>query len=249
MCGKEEVKEYAHRHFLVASHCNAQKELSVPVLVNQLIDAAVEHANRLGVGYADLRKIGAAWVLSRISLFIERMPRIESTYVIITWVEQFNKMFSHRNFVILDGDEKPIVWARSLWVGIDVETRRPVDLSVLVEGRDIISGREMPYEALPKLRPLSPEDIMGEYRFTFTDIDFNRHVNSTRYVEVILNRWSLAHYDSNRIAGFDISFRHEAHYGDVATVYRRDCETLSDVELRGEGATFCIARIKWEPAQ
>ena len=50
----ETPKEYIHRYFLTAGECNAQKEMSISLLTQRVIEVATEHANILGVGYADL---------------------------------------------------------------------------------------------------------------------------------------------------------------------------------------------------
>ncbi|MCM1110843.1 MAG: thioesterase [Clostridium sp.] len=238
-------EEYIHRYFLVASHCNAQQELSLAMLVRQIIDVAVEHANRIHVGYSDLQSIGALWVLSRITIKIDRMPRIEENYSLLTWVESFSRIFSERNFVILDGSGRPVGYARTLWVGINLETRRPADLSQLVVGRDLTSPRECPFEAQPKLREFTEATDIEHYRFVPTDIDFNRHVNSTRYIELILNQWSLDFFDRHSISEFDIAYKSEAHYGDRAAIKMIRDERAAQIQIDGETGCYCLSKIRF----
>ena len=59
---------------LTAAGCNAQMELPLQSLVREIIDAATEHANSLGFGYARLIEDGNAWVLSRLSIEMSRFP-------------------------------------------------------------------------------------------------------------------------------------------------------------------------------
>ena len=37
----------------------------------------------------------------------------------------------------------------------------------------------------------------------YCDVDFNRHVNSSRYIELLLVRWSLDFHDRNRLTRFE----------------------------------------------
>ena len=238
-------KEFRHEYFLVASHCNAQKELSISVLAEQMIDVAVEHANSIDIGYSRLQTINALWVLSRVTIELERLPRIEERYTLITWVESFHRMFSSRNFVILGGDGSEIGHARTLWVAIDKDTRRPTDLTSLVEGRDLESERECPVVQRGKLREFRQGDDMDHYTFQTTDIDFNRHVNTVRYIELVINRWSLDFYDRHRIRLFDINFRNEAHYGDRAIIRMQRAQDGAMIEIDGENSCFAMSEVRF----
>lgn len=235
--------EYAHEFQLVASHCNAQQELSLPLLIRQIIDVAVEHANQLHVGYSDLLGINALWVLSRVTLQISRMPRIEERYTLVTWVESFRRISSHRNFMLLDGSGTPIAYARTLWVGIDKDTRRPADLTSLIEGRDFTSPRQVPFAEAPKLKEFTEVTDLEPYRFVTSDIDFNRHVNTARYIELIVNQWSVDYYDRHSVTEFDITFRHEAHYGDKTAIRISRGAREARLQLDGEDKCYCIAAI------
>jgi hypothetical protein len=51
-------REYTHSYYLTAARCNAQSELSVAKLAQQVIETATTHANNLGVGYERLIRDG-----------------------------------------------------------------------------------------------------------------------------------------------------------------------------------------------
>lgn len=239
-------KELVRNFFLVASHCNAQKELSLPILVEQMIDVAVEHANKIDIGYSRLQTINALWVLSRVTIELKRLPRIEEHYSLITWIENFQRMFSYRNFTIVGEDGEEIGHARTLWVAIDKDTRRPSDLSKLLEGRSLESTRQCPVVQRPKLREFESANDIEHYYFQTTDIDFNRHVNTVRYIELVINRWSLDFYDHHRIKLFDINFRNEAHFGERAAIrFQRD-ESGAQIQIDGESSCFAIAEVRFD---
>lgn len=79
--------------------------------------------------------------------------------------------------------------------------------------------------------PVNPDGLLSEpaarasgsfrvahYRFQYTDLDFNRHVNSSRYIELLMNQWSLPFHDANRLTRFEIAYIHEARYDEEATL-------------------------------
>lgn len=214
---------HTSRYFLTAGECNAEGKLPLTLLVRQCIDVATMHANILGVGYDRLIADGMAWVLSRISLSMSEWPGINSRYSISTWVESYNRRFSERLFEInidIDGREHTIGYGRSVWMAIDIMRRQSGSIEALDILKDVAIKRECDIDAW---RPVainadSPDVSVSEYTFRYTDCDFNRHVNTARYIEVLLNRWPLEWHDTHRIDRFDIAFMHEAYYGETAQV-------------------------------
>lgn len=233
--------------FLVASRCNGQRCLSLQELVRELIDLATDHANLLGVGYARLAESDMAWVLSRLSVEIEKWPEMHSTYTLTTWVESFNRLFSSRCFELREGGgDGPVRgYIRSVWAAIDVASRRPADLTPLTRLAEVASDKECPIAPHPRLR-MPETGSVRDYTFMATDIDCNRHVTTARYVELTLDSLTLDDYDREEIARFDITFTHEALAGQRAVIVTApDAEgalvtAITDGEERGK--QFCIAR-------
>ena len=61
-----------------------------------------------------------------------------------------------------------------------------------------------------------------DYTFMYCDIDFNRHVNTVRYVTMLLNRFSLREMDETQINRLDMAFMREGRYDEPVTVLRAD---------------------------
>ncbi len=218
----QRIKEYKVDYLLTAGECNPEAKMPVPLLVSRLIETATFHANHLDVGFARLSREGLAWVLSRVSLEMRRWPGANEAYSLTTWVEDVNRHFSQRNFEIKSGDEI-LGYASSVWMGIDIKKRQSGDLSLLESMRDVISEKRCPIDRFPRIS-LSPDhEVMSgdTYRFRYCDCDFNRHVNTVRYVELLLNEWNLDFYDTHQVKRFDIAFMHEARYGESVSVVRQ----------------------------
>ncbi|MBD5285849.1 MAG: hypothetical protein HDS29_06190 [Bacteroides sp.] len=219
----ERIKEYKVDYLLTAGECNPEAKMPLPLLVTRVIEVATFHANHLDVGFARLSREGLAWVLSRVSVEMNRWPAVNEPYSLTTWVEDVNRHFSQRNFEIKSGDEV-LGYVSSVWMGIDVKKRQSGDLSLLESMRDVISDKRCPVDRFPRvnLRADSPIECGAPYRFRYCDCDFNRHVNTVRYVELLLNEWDLDFYDRHEVKRFDIAFMHEARYGDEVVVARQD---------------------------
>lgn len=212
--------------FLTPGECNPQQRMPLTLLINRLIEVATLHANQIGIGFDFLVKENQTWVLSRVAVEMIRYPGVGENYSISTWISSISRLFSERDFEILDGEGKTIGHARTVWAVIDTSTRTVGDISRIGWVKEIIPDKQSPVEKPSRPHPVaSPEgpDLPEgyrevKYRFQYTDIDFNRHVNSSRYIELLLNQWSLDYHDANRLSRFEIAYIHEARYNEEATL-------------------------------
>lgn len=239
------LKEYTESFFLTPAECNAEQQMPITVLVSRIIEVATLHANIWGIGYDALAKDGESWVLSRITLEMERYPQLSEHYSLITWVESFNKFFSERNFEIKDGNGTIIGYARTIWVVINSTTRASADLSKFTFLQECISDKECPIAKQNKLRALSDCTEIA-YTFKYCDVDFNRHVNSCKYIELLLNHWALDFHDSHKLARFEIAYMKEAYYGEDVKVRFNDKTLDCQAELLHNGTALCRAHFIFE---
>lgn len=209
-----DLKEYSETYRLSANEADAQRELALTVLVSKLIDIATTHANLLHIGNPDMKDINAGWVLSRLTIEMDHFPSGTELYSITTWVESWNRFFSERAFRIDDQEGNAIGHARSVWMVINTDTHENAGLSHLSLPAEMISGKECPIARQAKHREIAPS-THGDplYTFKYCDIDFYRHVNTVKYITLLLNQYSLEEFDRMRVRRFEISFLHEARYG------------------------------------
>lgn len=228
--------EFTQTFFLSAGETNAEREMSLPLLTSKIIDIATAHANALGVGNPAMESLHCGWVLSRIAIEMERYPRVNETYRLTTWVEDWNKHFSMRCFMVCDGEGNPLGYARSVWMVLSTETRESMGLEHLSLPADMISKRECPIARSGKHRAILPYGFEGEiprnalvstspaeeYTFRYCDLDYYRHVNTVRYVSMLLNQFTLEEMDSTQVKRMEMSFMHESRYGETVEIRRHD---------------------------
>lgn len=235
---------FTQEYFLTAGECDATGHLPVTLLTERIIEIATGHANQLGIGYANLVKEGIGWVLSRLSIEMYIYPGINDAYSITTWIESFTRRFSERNMVINDGAGNVIGYARTIWAPIDFKTRGLADLSRFMNEAPI-GNLECPIERFPKIRkPLNPQ-LKREYEFKYCDLDFNRHVNTVRYISLLLNQWPLEHYDANIVRRFDIGFAKECYFAQKVDINIETEGEVSECELDRAGERVLAAKIRW----
>lgn len=246
------MQSYTHEFYLTAAEVNAQEEMPLSSLVNLVIDVATAHANLLGVGYAHMMETNSSWVLSRLNADILTMPTVNRSYRMVTWVESLNRLFSDRLFRLEDAATGDVMaWIHTTWMAIDMDTRRPTDLTRHQALAEVVSEREFGGSRGGKLLPL-PAECAASYPYLvrFSDIDVNRHLTTRRYIQLLVDLWPLEMYERNRVERFEIAFKHEIRYGCEAQVVGRapeGCDLLDtgvhDVALRVDGADCAIARM------
>lgn len=242
----DQRREFSIDYFLSAAECNAQQEMSLSLLAQRCIDIATAHANRIGAGYSRMLELGASWVLSRMTLEMIRMPRINESFAMTTWIQSVNRHFSERIVEIADAKGVAIGYGRLVWVGIDIVSRRPIDLTPIFSALEP-SERACPIERQSRLTAIDQADETSMYRFRYSDIDFNRHVTSSRYVELMLDQWSLDYFDRNRVSRFEIAYLSEAHCDDVVEVRRKGDSRVQDLEIVNGGSVITRSRVTFVP--
>ncbi len=226
---------HSQTFFNSANESNPEGELAVNVLASNIIEIATAHANALGIGNPAMAHLGAGWVLSRLTLEMSRYPECNSSYTINTWVENWNRHFSTRDFSIEDKEGNVLGYARSVWMVLDMKTHENFGLSHLSLPEDAVTGKKCPVAPQAKHVEIMPFDTADEniparalkanapdtvYTFKYNDIDFYRHVNTVRYITILLNRYSLEDFDRNYLKRLELSFLHEGSFGDTVSILR-----------------------------
>lgn len=248
-------------YFLSASDSNAEGTVSFTSLTSNIIDIATDHANSLGIGNPFMTDMKAGWILSRLTIDLQDAPKVNTTYKLKTWIEDFNRHYSARCFSIADEEGHIYGYCRTIWLVIDTETHKNLGLGHLNMPQELILGDKAPIPMQEKHFPIvmSEEEMTAKslkathspyhYKFQFCDLDFYRHVNTVRYVALLLNQFSLQEHDETPVRRMELSFLNEASYGMETSLLRYDSpddNLLSSFQLTesATGKALLFARMK-----
>jgi len=185
-------------------------------------EAAICHAENLGVGREDMARTKQAWILSRMSVLVKRRPQYFETIKIRTWPRGWEKLFALRNYEIRDNYDTAVVSSKSAWLVVDMEKRRPLRPQTAMEGIPLNEG----------LESLAPEDNgaaalvergdlqkVAERKALYTDIDYNGHVNNVRYVQWIEDTIDIQLLEKADKMRLDINYLNEILLGEVVDLF------------------------------
>ncbi len=204
-------------------HCDMNHELFMGHLGNHLLNAADFHSNDRGFGMVYLQSIKKTWVISRLVIEMERMPKIYEEFHVETWVDSVMRFFTSRNFRIEGGQGETLGYGSSVWAMIDTDTRQPINL-MEVNGGSIVdwmeTEKENPIAKPSRVRMSSEAELIGEYVARYNDVDINGHVNSIKSIEHVLDQFSVEDYKQKLLKRFDIAYVAESHAGDTLRFYK-----------------------------
>jgi len=225
-------------------------KLSLPALASYIQEAAWTHSIPLGVSIYDLQKKEMTWVLSRLSIEMDRRLSHHESLKIVTWPAGVNRHYVFRDYLFEDESGKRIGKAKTVWAIIDLKSRKPIQPPSFVT--------EMPIQKEIPLLPVNTEWIPKAdhypYRKRFTagwhDIDINRHVNNLSYTRWAIESTPLEVLKTRDIRGFDIIFKAESNYGDQIESLTQNEDgswgsALHQLKCENTGKELVLARSVW----
>ena len=197
-------------------------------IFNFFQEAAISHAADLGVGRDALKSSGQAWILSRLSLFVERRPVFGEIVQVSTWPRRWEKLFALRDYEIRDAEDNALVRGRGAWLVLDIEKRRPLRARAIMEKLPPNDG----IDAFPAgaAALAAREDLVksSSRAALYSDIDYYGHVNNARYIQWIQDAAGMDVFTKADQIRLDINYLSEVLPGEIVELW---AEKLKDSAL------------------
>ncbi len=191
---------------------------------------------------------GLAFLLSRISIRIYSQLHAYDPFDSETWIVDGHGAATTRCFRILREGEI-MAEGVSLWALMNIREHRLLRASSFdhgFPGDEAISLPELPVRfPVPAVQDMTH---VGERRIVYSDLDYNGHMNNTRYPDMLCD--FTDGILSRQVVGLTMSFLHEATFGHTLQVYRLDRgEEHLFRTVDADGATCLEARLLTEPVR
>ena len=247
MSGIITTKEYLVQSYEVDSNYNVFPE----VILSYLQDTAMVQSEEIGMGMEYLRKSELIWVLTRYHIKIMKYPKHNETARVSTYAVGFNKVFAYRDFKIENLKGETLVTAKSQWLLIDGESHKMLKIGdEFYKAYGIDKGNRISVN-FDKLTMPERCTLTRDFRATRRDIDFNGHVNNTRYIAWALDATPEEVLRDYKLCEFDIVFKKEVFLNQSIAV-TTDIIDL-DNRLKGcheikndQGETVCCINTIWK---
>lgn len=198
-----------------------QAKVKLSHLIDLILTASGYNADENGFGIRHLNALGGTWVLSRFALEMSAFPKEYDKITIETWVEEVHTLNTIRNYRVYNEQGEVIGNSTSVWVMINMETRRPMELKLLNGIHDFATFLQSGIDRPLKLDAVGGEPI-DEFSIKYTDIDINQHVNTVHYLDWMVNSFTLDEHRSHSIHRIDVNFMNEVVYGNQVAVFKEE---------------------------
>ena len=237
--------KYNYEYEIKYQEVDGEKKLRLFNLENYLLEVAGTVADDLGFGIQVLHPRGLTWILTRLSVEMYELPTHCQKVRFETWIESNAHMLSTRNFRIYkQGREEEwilIGQCKSVWAVLDLEKREIVNCfdDPMFEG--CVDGEVI---EMPRVRMTTIPEPTGcePHKVVYSDIDYNGHCNSCRYLQAMTDAYLPAYY--GRKVRLDINYSKEAMLGEtLQTCYLVTEEGVQYQQKNEAGETSCSAKI------
>jgi acyl-ACP thioesterase len=188
-------------------------------------------------------------------------PAFKEKIATRTWPRSSNKLFAIRDYDIhyaddiSEGKDGPcrdsvMVRGRSAWLVVDIERRRPLRPQIAVdslppnEGINALPGENQAGNDPPP--SLAARDFSAikpvPRKACYSDIDYNGHVNNTRYIQWIQDLVDKAVLEKAAQIRLDINYIAEVLYGETIDLFIAPIgkeELLQENSLNGQTPRQC----------
>lgn len=161
---------------------------------------------------------GLGFLLSRSQVRIDTPIRAYEDIEVRTWCPTSRALSFIRNFAVLR-DGVVIAEALTTWALMDVHQKTLVRVKDF--DREFPMGDPLDEATLPKKIRIAASfemETVGHRRIVYSDLDFNRHMNNTRYPDMVCD--FLPDMEGKYVSSLSLAYMHEAAFGDDITVAR-----------------------------
>lgn len=228
------------RYKVDPSHVDFTQRASISSMCDIILEAAGEDAYKRGFGIDVLAERNLGWVLSRMCVELDYMPAEYSEFTLHTWISDYNRLASTRNFTLTDDEGRMFGRAVSQWCMLDFGSRMPADLSTIARMHDgAVVDAPSPCERPRRITAVQSEPIAC-HKVVYSDIDFNRHMNTMRYIDIVCDTLPIDELERLNAVRMDMNFMREARYGDYLALLAEMRDGVRACEYRnGGGEALC----------
>ena len=178
-----------------------------------------------------------AFLLSKTRIALYAPLYAHERITVETFTAESRAFGFNRYYRILRGDEV-IAAADTTWALIDLKSKQLCKADAFDFGFE----HEPPLDIglPPRFRvPHTDElELLGERRIVYSDLDYNMHMNNTRYADMLCDYMPLE--DIPKIKGISLSYLHEAAFGDTVKVYAKKTDGRYSFRTVNQNGVTCL---------
>jgi acyl-ACP thioesterase len=215
----EDIKVWEKELKIPLSDVDFRGKIKLNSIFGIMQNEALNHSERIGVGFNKFLNDGQIWVLTWAKIIIEKYPDFEDTILLRTWLKKQHKLFTIRDFLFIDKQNIPIIKASTGWLLLNAKTKRPERPKSLPQTVTFLENLNSINEMPRKIKDSENLIKVFEKKIYYADLDPNIHTNNSKYMEFILNSFPIETYENKEIKEMTLFFLSDARYGDIIEIF------------------------------
>lgn len=223
------------------------RKLRLYALENYLLNVAGFASNEQGYGIQHLLPYNYTWVIVRLQLEMKYIPTHNESIRVETWIEQNAHMLSTRDFRIYLIDstshkERLIGRATSVWAVLDLDKREIVNAFDKPMFDNTVDGEQINMPKPARLTPIINPTGIVPYTIQYSDCDYNRHCNSCKYLERMLDAYhvNVQNNGISLIINYIKEVKIEEH---IQTLFLTSSQSTQYQQIDNDKHILCSCRI------
>jgi medium-chain acyl-[acyl-carrier-protein] hydrolase len=219
--------------------CYPNGYLKYTDLCNILQLTAGWHAELGGISFSDMQVNHQAWVLSRMRVEINRLPKWKETVTVKTWINSLENSRSIRCMeMYIDGEK--VIGCETFWAVFNTKTRRPENLALPHEHFKKYPDRATE-KAFSKIDIQQDMQLAGNHTVKLSDLDIVNHANSVKYLEWCLDLADLEVIQNQDIDSFEMNYLKEVALHDTVEIKQKTNDNAITFAIQREDkASFAL---------
>lgn len=236
---------YSHEWEINFVQCTPNGLLKHTELCNLLQLTAGYHAENGGLSFTDMQHHHQAWVLSRMRVEIDALPKWRDIVTVKTWIYDLQGSRSIRALEMYVGDKK-IVGCVTYWAVFNTKLRKAEALALPHEHFIKYPEMEATSESFKKVNVQREAALHSERKVVLSDLDIVNHVNNVKYLEWCLDAIDYKPLLRQQLQSFDMNFMRELQLGHEVQLITAQEEKQTFFSINKEDKPCFALELNWK---
>jgi medium-chain acyl-[acyl-carrier-protein] hydrolase len=210
---------YSHDWEINFLQCTPNGLLKHTELCNLLQLTAGYHAELGGLSFTHMQQYDQAWVLSRMRVEIDELPKWRDVVTVKTWIHDLQGTRSVRALEMYIGDRK-VIGSSTYWAVFNTKLRKAEALALPHEHFEKYPDKFPTTESFKKVNVQRKAELHSEHRVVLSDLDIVFHANNVKYLEWCLDAVDHRPILKQQLQSFDMNYMRELQLSDAVSIMK-----------------------------
>jgi acyl-ACP thioesterase len=225
--------------------CHPNGYLRQTELCNLLQLTAGAHAELGGMSFTDMQVHDQAWVLSRMRVEIEEMPKWRDVVTIKTWILDLQGSRSIRALEMYIGNRK-IAGSLTYWAVINTKLRKAESLALPHEHFTKYPEKVPVEQSFKRIDVAREASVITERKVVLSDLDIVFHANNVKYLEWCLDIIDYRPLLKQQLKSFDMNYLRELKLNDTVKINRGKQDNQEYFTVNKNGQPCFALELNWK---